>query len=380
MSGKEEITRRDFLLKSGCVLCACGAAGGILPELFYGDVLAKKSPFKKIASHWESIGNKRVRCSLCPNECILDEGDRGACRVRENDGGKLYTLVYSRLATMHVDPVEKKPLNHFMPGSMALSVATAGCNLSCKFCQNWQLSQSAPEDLRSIETPPGSLVRKAVLTKSPVIAFTYNEPTVQYEYIVDASKAAKKRGIKPVIISNGYINPVASKGLVENLDGVKIDFKGFSEKFYRDVCGGHLKDVQNNLETVFSTGKWLETVTLVIPTLNDSPAEIRNMARWVKKNLSADIPMHFTRFHSTYLIKNLPPTPVSTLERCREIAVSEGIKYAYVGNVPGHKWENTYCPKCGAVVIKRGGFFAVRNLLDNGRCPECKMKIPGVWK
>ena len=376
-----KINRKDFLLKSGCAICSLAFSDPILSCIKNNFLYAGTSDsYKRIASHWKPLRDKTVQCVLCPNECVIDDGDRGRCRARENSGGKLYTIVYSRLVSIHIDPVEKKPMNHFMPGAMALSVATAGCNLSCKFCQNWQLSQTKPEDIEAEKTPPEELVQEAISSKSEIIAFTYNEPTVQYEYIVDVSRIAKSKGKKSIIISNGYINPEASRELVKNLDGVKIDFKGFTDKYYRDICGGKLSAVQKNLMTVYSSGKWLETVTLVIPTLNDSPEEIRNMARWVKSNLSADVPMHFTMFHSMYLIKNLPPTPVMTLERCREIAVSEGIRYAYVGNVPGHKWENTYCHNCSKMLIQRSGFFTIANNLKNGTCPYCNTKIPPVSK
>lgn len=383
---KNEISRKEFLKRSGLAFCSL-AAGGSLLQL-YGDSplhniirtrLYAEDEFRRSASLWKKTSGSSVKCELCPNQCELDNGERGICKVRENSGGILYTLVYARIASMHIDPIEKKPLNHFLPGSMALSVATAGCNLSCKFCQNWQLSQSRPEDLQSEKIMPAELADRAKETKSPVIAFTYNEPTVQYEYIIDTSREARKQGIRSIIISNGYINPEASKELVKNLDAVKIDFKGFTENFYRNICGGSLKPVMKNLETVYASGKWLETVTLVIPGLNDSPEDIRKMTRWVKTNLSPDVPMHFTSFHSTYLIKNLPPTPVKTLERCYEIARSEGIRYPYVGNIPGHKWENTYCHKCGALIVSRSGFFSVKNRIKNGKCFQCGTIIPGRW-
>ncbi|MDY6933265.1 MAG: AmmeMemoRadiSam system radical SAM enzyme [Spirochaetota bacterium] len=377
-----EISRKELLSRGCNTLCSLIIGGSILYS-YKGDPLFSLSRdeggFKRIASHWKAINKDRVLCQLCPNECLLDVGERGVCRVRENINGKLYSLVYSRIAAIHMDPIEKKPLNHFLPGSMALSLATAGCNLSCKFCQNWQLSQSKPEDLDAIRIIPKDIVKRAKSLKSNVIAFTYNEPTVQFEYITETSNITKGMGIKSVIISNGYIKPKASRELLKNLDGVKIDLKAFNSKFYRDICGGHLTDVLKNLETVRSSGKWLETVTLVIPNQNDSPKDIRNMARWVKSNISQDVPMHFTRFHSMYLLKNLPPTPVKTLERCRGIAKSEGIRYAYIGNVPGHKWENTYCHNCDKMIIKRSGFFSITNNIKNGRCPYCKTIIPGVW-
>jgi len=380
-SFEKEISRKQFIAKGGNTFCLL-MMGSTSLSLFMKDFLysfSTNDDFRRIAMHWEKADNRRVHCHLCPNECLLAVGERGICRARENIKGKLYSNVYSRIAAIHVDPIEKKPLNHFLPGSMAISVATAGCNLSCKFCQNWQLSQSNPEDIEAVKITPVELSRRAKTSGSPVIAFTYNEPTIQYEYIIETSRIAKRKGIKSVIISNGFIQPEASKLLMKNLDAVKIDLKAFNKKFYRDICRGNLNDVLTNLETVFASGNLLEIVTLVIPTLNDSPREIKEMAKWVKRNLSPDVPMHFTRFYSRYLIKNLPPTPIKTLERCREIAKSEGIRYPYIGNVPGHRWENSYCHNCNKLVIKRSGFYFVKSNINNGKCPYCKTRIPGVW-
>jgi len=299
--------------------------------------------------------------------------------VRKNIDGSLYTLVYSRIVAAHIDPIEKKPLFHFLPGSTAFSIATAGCNLSCKFCQNWELSQSNPEDVHAVEISPRDLSRRAKSAGTKVIAYTYNEPTVQFEYIMDSSAEARKKGLRPVIISSGYIKPQAGKMLARNLDAVKIDLKAFTENFYSSICGGSLKSVLDNLVSIYSTGKWLEIVVLIIPTLNDSPAEIRQMCAWVRKNLSASVPMHFTRFRSMYKIQNLPPTPVSTLEQCCKIAKDAGIRYTYIGNVPGHKWENTWCHNCNKMLIKRSGFYHVENHIRKGLCPYCRTRIPGVW-
>lgn len=376
MSNVKTINRRDFLQEALCVM-SCMAAGY---PLMVDKLLADDNPaYIKPAKHWEKLPNGAVQCRLCPNECLIEHGETGACRVRRNIKGSLYTLVYGRLAAMHIDPIEKKPLFHFLPGSRAFSVATAGCNLSCRFCQNWQLSQSEPDDLSAQIMSPRKLCRQAVSGASPVIAFTYNEPTVQYEYIIDVAHEARKRNIKSVIISNGYINKEPGKKLAGVLDAIKVDLKAFTNDFYQKICGGDLKSVLNNLEVIHASGRWLELVVLVIPTLNDDTSEIRRMAQWVRKHLSADVPMHFTRFHSMYLMRNLPSTPVSTLERCRTIAVDEGINYAYVGNVPGHKWENTYCHSCGKVLIDRSGFFVSSNRVKGGRCSACGTVIPGVW-
>ena len=251
--------------------------------------------------------------------------------------------------------------------------------MSCRFCQNWQLSQAEPDDLSSRIMSPQTLSKETASSGIPVIAFTYNEPTVQYEFILDTAREARKRGVKSVIISNGYINAEPGKELAGALDGIKVDLKAFTNEFYQKICGGDLKSVLNNLEVIKDSGRWLELVVLVIPTLNDDAGEIRRMARWVRTHLSANVPMHFTRFHGMYRMRNLPSTPVSTLERCRTIAVDEGIRYAYVGNVPGHRWENTYCHSCGKKLIDRSGFIVSANRIKGGRCSACGAVIPGIW-
>jgi len=375
------ISRKALLKRSGRFLCMAAAAGAGLNYLNVFDTFCSAGDeyYLKPAVMWEKLSGKTVACKLCPNGCHIEPGDRGLCRVRKNIGGSLYTMVYSRIAAAHIDPVEKKPLFHFLPGSTAYSVATAGCNLSCKFCQNWELSQVKPEDIYSVEITPSDLCSRALSSKSKIIAYTYNEPTVQAEYIIDSSAEARKKGIHPIIISNGYIRPEAGRVLAKNLDGIKIDLKAFTEKFYSDICGGNLKAVQDNLVSLHGIGKWLEIVVLVIPSLNDSPSEIKEMCRWIRKNLSENVPVHFTRFRAMYMMQNIPPTPVSTLERCRQIAYDTGIKYPYIGNVPGHRWENTWCHGCGKLLVSRSGFTHVENHIRNGSCPYCGVVIPGIW-
>ncbi len=373
------ITRRNFLGKSAKALLGLPLLAGSASVARCSLFPSEGDGFIRPARHWRRAGQGRVQCELCPNACVLGPGERGLCRVRENRSGALVTLVYGRLAAMHVDPIEKKPFNHFLPGSSAFSVATAGCNLRCRFCQNWQLSQSRPEDLSAESVSPASLAARARERRAPVIAFTYNEPSIQFEYVMDAASAARERGLRPVIVSAGHISPAAAKEYCRVLSAVKIDLKSFSERFYADVCGGSLAAVQRTLEIVKSSGVWLEIVVLVIPTMNDSPGEIRRMACWIVQNLSADVPLHFTRFHPMYMMQNLPPTPVDTLERCREIARAEGVRYAYVGNLPGHRWEHTYCHRCNRVVVRRSGIYSTENLLRAGRCTGCGSAIPGVW-
>ncbi len=321
-----------------------------------------------------------VKCLLCPKGCIISEGHRGDCRVRENRGGKLYTVVYGNPCAVHNDPIEKKPFYHFLPGTMALSLATAGCNLHCLYCQNWQISQVPPERLDNYELLPEAIVELARRAGSESIAFTYTEPTIFFEYMVDIARLARPQGIRCVVISAGYINPEPLRELCRVVDAIKIDFKGFSEEFYRRVCSGTLEPVLNAMKVIKQSGVHLEIVNLVVPTLNDSEDQLRGLCRWIVNELGTDVPTHFSRFYPMYRLKYLPPTPVETLETARQIAVEEGIKFAYVGNVPGHRWDNTYCPKCGKLLIKRRGFAVLENHIQDGRCPYCGEQIPGVWK
>jgi pyruvate formate lyase activating enzyme len=305
--------------------------------------------------------------------------ERGYCGVRENHGGTYYTLVHSRACSMNNDPIEKKPLFHYRPGTRAFSMATAGCNIECRFCQNWEISQFRPEQVESRQIPPAEIVRMAQRSGSPSIAFTYSEPTVFYEYMRDICDAAAGTGLGRVVITNGFIQEKPLLELLPRVDAIKVDFKSFSEKFYKETCSGHLKPVLDSLVRIKEHGKWLELVMLVIPTLNDGEDEHRAMARWIVQKLGPDVPVHFTRFHPMYKIQNLPPTPVETLERARDIAMAAGVHYAYAGNVPGHPGENTYCPVCRKMLIERDAYVIVQNVIRGGRCPYCNAAIAGVW-
>jgi pyruvate formate lyase activating enzyme len=305
--------------------------------------------------------------------------ERGYCGVRENQGGAYQTLVYGALCSANIDPIEKKPLFHYLPGTPAFSIATAGCNIECKFCQNWQISQFRPEQVDSSLIPPDRLVAVCQARSCPTIAYTYSEPVIFYEYMHDSAAQARQQGVGSVMISNGYIQEKPLRQLCRHLTGVKIDFKAYTEKFYVEQCAGKLKPVLQTLEVLRDIGIWFELVILIIPTLNDSPEEIGGMSRWVLEHLGPDVPMHFTRFHPTYRIKNLPRTPVSTLERCRRIAMDAGVHYVYAGNVAMHPGENTYCHGCQNELIHRVGFRVAANHLKEGKCPKCKTKIPGVW-
>jgi pyruvate formate lyase activating enzyme len=332
------------------------------------------------AKFYQRLPNRKVRCILCPHSCVVDKGERGHCGVRENRDGSFYSLVHSRVCTAQVDPIEKKPIFHYLPGSVAFSLATAGCNVNCEFCQNWEISQSRPEQIPADYAPPQRVVELARQYHCPTIAFTYNEPAVFSEFLMDVADAGHEVGIRSIAISNGYMQQEALKAAYGKLDAVKIDLKAFSEHYYRDVVNGHLKPVLDSLLTLRKMGKWLEIVYLILPTMNDSDAELRGLAKWIKTNLGADVPLHFTRYHPSYKIKNLPVTPLPTLERAREISIAEGIHFVYIGNVPGDPAENTYCPQCRHLLVERAGFTGVRVLIEKDCCPFCRYPIPGIWQ
>ncbi len=321
-----------------------------------------------------------IKCSLCAQGCVLEHGERGLCRARLNVGGELRTLVYGRPISTHVDPIEKKPFYHYLPGSNAYSMATSGCPLRCRFCQNWQISQARPEDYRSAFMKPEVIVRNVRTRRAPIIAYTYNEPTVFLEYLSDIARLGREHDIRSVLVSCGFASETAMGELCDVLDAIKIDLKGFSEEFYRSVCGAELAPVLRSIKQVSQRGLHLELVNLVVPTLNDADAEQTEMAKWVVGELGPDVPIHFTRFHPDYQLTNLPPTPVATLERARAIAMAQGVRYAFVGNVPGHAGNHTYCPSCGEVVIGRKGFFITENNLKDGSCGGCGERIAGVWE
>lgn len=320
-----------------------------------------------------------VQCQLCPHRCIIADGQRGHCRVRENRGGRLYSMVYGNPCAVHADPIEKKPFYHFLPAATAFSLATAGCNLRCLYCQNWTISQVPPEETYNADLPPAQVVRYAQETQSPVIAYTYSEPIVFYEYMLETARQAREAGLYNVVVSAGFINTEPLRELCKAVDAIKIDLKGYDENFYRQVCEAELKPVLDTLRTIYESGIHLEIVNLVVPTLNDSLEQLRALSRWVARELSPDVPLHFSRFYPQYKLTNLPPTPVETLERAREVALEEGMRFVYIGNVPGHPADNTYCPACQQPIIVRQGFTVQEYHLKAGACAYCGQPIPGVW-
>lgn len=320
-----------------------------------------------------------IRCLLCAQACDIRPGQSGKCRARANVGGELRSLVYGHPAAVHTDPIEKKPFYHFLPGTTALSFGTSGCPLRCRFCQNWELSQSTPGDLEAPYRAPAEFALAAATGGSASIAFTYNEPTVFTEYLLDVANAAQSRGVRSVMVSCGFTAEAPLADICRALAAIKIDLKGFSEDFYRRVCGAELRPVLRSIKQVAKSGRHLEIVNLVVPTLNDSDASLRGLVDWVVGELGPDVPIHFTRFYPEYQLLNLPPTPVATLARARALAMSKGIRYAYVGNIPGHAGNHTYCPGCRKVVIRRESFFVTENHVKNGACEYCKRAIAGVW-
>jgi pyruvate formate lyase activating enzyme len=319
-----------------------------------------------------------VQCELCFNGCVLDVNQRSRCRTRINKEGKLYSLVYGKPCAVHVDPIEKKPFFHFLPGTTAFSIATAGCVLSCKFCQNWQISQAKPEDTDTYDLPPEKVVKYALQYKSKSIAYTYTEPTVFYEYMYDTAVSAKNNNIKNTMHSCGYINEKPLKKLSKYLDAANIDLKGFSEEFYENTCKGSLKPVLNTLSILKQENVWLEITNLIIPTLNDDIKMIKDMCVWIRKNLGVDVPLHFSRFFPNYKLLELPPTPLETLMKARRVALEEGIRYVYIGNIRTEA-ENTYCYSCKKIIIERAGYFVKQNNIINGSCKFCGTKISGYW-
>ena len=375
-----QLTKRDFLRYCGVSLCALSSVSlSGLAETSHAQMAKKGLVKTKLSPYFTSLERGEIQCELCPHRCRVAKGKRGLCRVRENRDGKYYSLVYGNPCAIHLDPIEKKPFSHVLPGTTSFSLATAGCNFQCKFCQNWEISQAFPEDVYSYDVPPELIVSRAKEIGARSVAYTYVEPMIFYEYMSDISLLAKKAGLLNVTHSNGFINPAPLKNLCKVLDAVNIDLKGFTENFYRELCGGELSPVLETLKTLKKEKVHLEITTLIIPTKNDEMSVIKEMCVWIKKELGEDTPIHFSRFYPLYKLKTLPPTPVSTLEMAREVALSAGLEYVYVGNIPGHAGENTFCPKCKKMVIQRTGYMVGEIHLKDGKCRYCGKPISGIW-
>ncbi|MBN2418458.1 MAG: AmmeMemoRadiSam system radical SAM enzyme [Deltaproteobacteria bacterium] len=334
----------------------------------------------KEACLYEKLENKRVRCFLCSHKCLIKEGARGICGVRENRSGILVSLVYDKIIAMHFDPIEKKPLFHFLPGSSSCSIATVGCNFKCLFCQNADISQmpSDHDKITGKDIKPAQIVEEALNSGSSSISYTYTEPTVYFELSLDTSRAAVSKGLKNVFVSNGYMTEACLKEIYPDLHAANIDLKAFSDRFYKQQCGARLEPVLKTLETIKNLGIWLEVTTLLIPGLNDSEKELKSIASFLA-DLDPNIPWHISRFHPTYRLTDTPPTSATSIQKAREYGYESGLRYVYTGNLPGDEGENTFCHVCKEPLINRYGFYVTQNKINNNRCPNCNTEIPGVW-
>ncbi len=375
--------RRNFLRQIGCgAAIAAGVQTNLLPEYLGGlqnacafDLSDKLSSVE--ARFYRKLPEGGIECELCPRHCRITDLERGYCGVRENRADTYHTLVYGLPCAVNIDPIEKKPLYHYHPGTKAFSLATAGCNVNCKFCQNWEISQSRPEQTENYGLSVSDAVALCRERSVPTIAYTYSEPVIFYEYMYDIASRARQDGIKSVVITGGFIEEEPLAQLLPVVDAIKVDLKAIREKFYREIVRGELQPVLDRLVQIKKSNVWLEIVYLIVPTLNDTDAEFRELARWIRDNLGNDTPVHFSRFHPQYLLTGLPPTPLATMDRAYQIARAEGLKFVYLGNVPGHAAESTYCPGCGKIVVSRTGYKVDQINLVDGACSSCGLAVPG---
>ena len=383
-------TRKEFLKTIGfgvpALLCPGGAYAllnkdktkSVKGHIFKKDAPKRLWKWSVEGFHYATDGTT-VQCQICPNRCVLEPGDRSICRSKVNIGGKLYSLAYGNPCSIHVDPIEKKPLSHFYPRSLILSIATTGCNFRCLNCQNWEISQRKPEEVHNYELFPEGVVSEAKKRDLPSIAYTYSEPITYYEYMYDTAKLAREAGLNNVLVSNGYINSKPLIRLCSYLDGANVNLKSFDDRIYRSLNGGRLRPVLNTFKTLHRERVWFEMTTLVVPTYIDDKEMIKRMCGWILKELGPDYPLHFLRFFPHYKLTRLPATPIATLEQFRDIALKQGIRYVYLGNVPGHKGTHTYCHNCHKILIERKGYLIPQCNIENGRCKFCGTSIPGRW-
>lgn len=369
--GKREFIRQCAAFSAG-MLCIPG--GGSAPWI-EGE---GQNEFRREAVFQEKTP-RGIMCRICPNECVLKEGELGQCRNRKVTRSVLYTLAYGNPCSVNVDPIEKKPLYHFLPGTRAFSIATAGCNLACLNCQNWTISQTGPDKTRNISLMPDKVVSECLARSCNSIAYTYSEPVTFYEYAFDTAFLAKQAGIRNVFKSNGYINPEPLRKLCTVIDGANIDLKAFSDSTYLRLSGGRLQPVLDSLMIYRDQGVWLEITNLIVPGWTDNTDEIRKMCKWLSGNGFSRTPVHFSRFQPTYKLDQLPPTPVEFLNTAVKIAQDEGLQYVYTGNVPGHEQSNTRCPGCGTELVIRQGYRIAANIITGNKCSKCGRVIEGIW-
>ncbi|MBE9546517.1 MAG: AmmeMemoRadiSam system radical SAM enzyme [Proteobacteria bacterium] len=384
-----DLTRRE-LIKAGiaCTLAVSPAdvfarrflsPGKNEKEIAQNDAPEKLWKWSKEVYYKVNLG-RNVQCLTCPNQCILEPNARSRCQSHVNKDGKLYTLVYGNPCAVHVDPVEKKPLYHFFPSSGVLSIATTGCNFRCLNCQNWEISQERPEDVKFTDMFPDAVVENARKTGCRGIAYTYSEPTTFYEYMLDTSRLAREEGIKNIWVTNGYINKPPLIEFCKTLDAANIDIKSFSEDIYSRLNAGKLKPVLRTLMILKEKSVWFEITALIVPTYSDNMEMIKRMCGWILKNLGPDYPLHFSRFYPRYKLTHLPPTSIPFLEKARKTAMEMGIHYVYVGNVPQADSNHTYCPFCRKKIIERLGYLITENKIKDGKCSFCRQTIAGVWE
>ncbi len=378
------LSRREFIKRCGSCALLCGS---LQPPLLASmmtssraQTLEKGRIGRKLSPYFTPLDGRVIRCELCPRQCEVAPGERGECRVRENVDGRYYSLVYGNPCAVHVDPIEKKPFFHVLPTTTSFSLATAGCNLHCKFCQNWEISQAAPEETLNYDMAPEQVIDLALKSGCRSIASTYVEPSIFMEYMLDLGRLARGAKLLKVIHSNGFLREKPLRDLCGVLDAACIDLKGFTDAYYREMTGGSLQPVLDTLIRLKDLKVHTELVTLIVPGKNDDPEQLRAMCRWIRQELGPDVPLHFSRFYPQYKLKSLPPTPVATLELARKIAMEEGLHYVYIGNAPGNDAEHTICPRCQAKLIERRGYQVDVKELQDGRCRKCGLPIPGIWK
>lgn len=375
---KREFIKRGLLGAGGCICLSNNLFS--FQEILSSSIEASEDLWKwSKEGQFYTVTPRGVKCLICPNECTIKEGETGDCRNRVVQGGKLYSIAYGNPCAVHVDPIEKKPLYHFLPGAKAFSIATAGCNLACLNCQNWSISQVSPKQTRNYDLMPEKVVEEAIASKCETIAYTYTEPISFYEYTVDTSKIAREHGIKNLMITAGYINEQPLREMCKYIDAANVDLKSFSNDIYLKLNAGSLDPILRALRILHEMNVWIEITNLIVPGWTDDLDMIKRMCDWLYENDLYKYPLHFSRFHPQYKLTQLPATPIYTLEKAREIALNAGIQYVYIGNVPTANGQDTICPKCNKILIERKGFSILQNNIVNGTCKFCNEKISGRW-
>ncbi len=391
-------SRRELLKSAGlgfCALCLSSIPGCSLeekteeqrvPEKEDGEAAVEqvltqeKGLVKPRAASWfKQLDQARIQCQLCPKECQLESGERAPCRVRENRKGEGYTLAYGNPALIQEDPVERKPFFHVLPESRALSISTAGCNLDCKFCEVWDMALEDPENVYAHDVPPERVIQLARESNLRSVSYAFGEPVIFYEYMKDIANLAREKGLLNLMHTAGFIQPEPLKEIIGKMDAVNVDLKSFNPDFYREIVGGELEPVLENLKRMRDAGIHMEITNILIPSLNDDLEQISEMCTWIVQELGAGVPIHFARFYPLYKLSDLPRTPVSTLDQARDTALQAGLHYVYITRVTEHEGENTFCPRCREKIINRMGFVLEEILLEEGRCKFCDLEIPGIW-